>query len=202
MNALLKAHSREFEAYCSELMLWGATHNLTGYKSRADIMQNIVDSLAPLAFARDFKSALDIGSGCGFPAIPLAICKAECEFILLEPRGKRASFLSVIALNLGLKNVRVLKERIECVKALPQVDLITSRAFAESKKIIEISARFLHQNGYFLLYKSRAEGAESSDFGAQIAESKLDSATRTKIAESKIYYFYKSKSEALKWLKS
>lgn len=195
-----------FEAYCSELMLWGATHNLTGYKTRAEIMQNIADSLRPLAFVEDFKSALDIGSGCGFPAIPLAICKAECEFILVEPRGKRASFLNFIALNLGLKNVRILKERIECVKALPQVDLITSRAFAESKRVIEVSAGFLNQGGHFLLYKSKAEGAESSDFGTKIAESELDSATRMKFAESsaksKIYYFYKIKSEALKWQKS
>ena len=184
MKALFEAHRGAFEAYCSELMLWGATHNLTGYKTHSKIMENIANSLRPLAFARDFKVVLDIGSGCGFPAIPLAICKAECEFVLVEPRGKRASFLNIVALNLGLKNVCVLRERIERVNALPQVDLITSRAFADSKKIIEVSAKFLNQNGHFLFYKSRAQGAECGVDCAQI------------------YYFYKSKSEALKWQNS
>lgn len=192
MKALFEAHSRAFESYCSELLAWSATHNITGYKSRADIMRNIADSLAPLEFISDFERALDVGSGCGFPALPLAIARPKSEFILVEPRLKRVSFLNLIALNLGLKNVRILKNRIEELSALPKIDLITARAFADTSSTIALCAQFLDKKGHFLFYKSA---------NLMSAESAQDCATQMG-AESKIFYFYKSKSEALKWQKS
>lgn len=183
MKSLFDTHTVVFERYCEELLLWGETHNITGYKTRKDIMQNIADSIAPLDFIGDFKTALDIGSGCGFPAIPLAICKADSEFILVEPQVKRASFLNIIAINLGLKNVTILKNRIELVESLPKIDLITSRAFSKSSDIIGLCERFLDESGHFLFYKSPKEFKKDNH-------------------HSKIFYFYKSKSEALQWQKS
>lgn len=180
MNDIFALHKDAFEIFCEELLLWGQTHNITGYKTQKDIMQNIATSIAPLEFIEDFKGVLDIGSGCGFPAIPLAICKRECEFILVEPRIKRASFLNIIAMKLGLKNVIILKNRIELVESLPiTIDLITSRAVDTSDNLIKLSARFLEDSGHFLFYKSSGDKQTS-----------------------KIFYFYKSKSEALKWQKS
>lgn len=190
MKALFETHRWAFDSYCSELLAWSATHNITGYKSRADIMQNIADSLAPLGFISDFERALDVGSGCGFPALPLAIARPKSEFILVEPRLKRVSFLNFIALNLGLKNVRILKNRIEELSALPKIDLITARAFARTSATIALCAHLLDKGGHFLFYKAK-NGAESTQ----------DCATQMD-AESKMYYFYKSKSEALKWQKS
>ena len=183
---LLKTHAQIFEIFCAELLLWSKTHNITGYKTKADIMQNIADSIAPLEFISDFQIALDIGSGCGFPAIPLAISLPQCEFILVEPQIKRASFLNIIAINLNLKNIRILKSRIEDISTLPKIDLITSRAFAKPSTIIELSARFLDKNGHFLLYTKSAES---------IAKNAED----TNIIDFGAKFFYKSKSEALQW---
>ena len=179
---LLKNYAKEFEIFCDELLVWSKTHNITGYKTKADIMQNIADSIAPLGFIGDFQTALDIGSGCGFPAIPLAISLPQCEFILVEPQIKRASFLNIIAINLNLNNIRILKNRIEEISTLPKIDLITSRALAKPSKIIALGARFLDENGHFLLYKKSAKS--SADFNAKSAESA---------------FFYKSKQKALKW---
>ena len=186
ISNLLEIYAKSFEIFCDELLVWGKTHNITGYKTKADIMQNIADSIAPLGFIDDFKTALDIGSGCGFPAIPLAISLPQCEFILVEPQIKRVSFLNIIAINLNLKNIIILKSRIENISTLPNIDLITSRAFAKQSTIIELSARFLDENGHFLLYTKSAETS------AKIAEN-------TNIAEFGKTFFYKSKRKALQW---
>ena len=153
ISNLIEIHKKSFEIFCNELLLWSKTHNITGYKTANDIMKNIADSLRPLEFMGDFKNAVDIGSGCGFPAIPLAICNDDRKFVLVEPNAKKASFLKVISMNLGLKNVVVLKERIQSAKLALNADLITSRAVDKAENIIKMSSHLLSNNGYFLLYK-------------------------------------------------
>lgn len=206
MSSNFTKHKREFEIFCAELLLWGETHNITGYKSKKDIMQNIITSIAPLEFISDFKSCLDIGSGCGFPAIPLAICKENSEFFLVEPQIKRVSFLNIIAINLGLKNITILKNRIELVEKLPKIDLITSRAFDKSKNIISISSRFLDENGHFLFYKSKSEFENGNTLESKgdlkNVKISLKNATKSTAKKSKIFYFYQNKREALQWQES
>ena len=191
ISNLINLHKQSLEIFCNELLLWSKTHNITGYKTTNDIMKNIADSLRPLEFMGDFERALDIGSGCGFPAIPLAICNSDKHFVLVEPNAKKASFLKVISVYLGLNNVVVLKERLQRVKLTLNADLITSRAVDKAENIITMSAHLLTNNGYFLFYKSASEFANE----AQQIESQNDNL-------SKIFYFYKSKSEALAYTKS
>ncbi len=92
ISNLIDLHKQSLEIFCNELLLWSKTHNITGYKTTNDIMQNIADSLRPLEFIGDFERALDIGSGCGFPAIPLAICNSDKNFVLVEPNTKKQVF--------------------------------------------------------------------------------------------------------------
>lgn len=159
ISNLIDLHKQSFEIFCNELLLWSKTHNITGYKTVNNIMQNITDSLRPLEFIGDFKNVVDIGSGCGFPAIPLAICNSNKSFVLIEPNTKKASFLKIITMHLGLKNVVILKERIENAQSVQISDLITSRAVDKAENIITMSAHLLSNNGYFLLYKSTSESA-------------------------------------------
>ena len=60
--------NKKFEIFCDELLKWNKIHNLTGYKTKDLVFENIFDSIYPLKFINDFKSAIDIGSGNGFPA--------------------------------------------------------------------------------------------------------------------------------------
>ncbi len=191
ISNLLDSHKQSFEFFCDELLLWSKTHNITGYKTTNDIMQNIADSLRPMEFINDFTNAVDIGSGCGFPAIPLAIYNSDKNFVLVEPNAKKASFLKIISMRLRLKNVEILKERVESVNLTQNIDLITSRAVDKAENIIKISAHLLSNNGYFLFYKSANEFGDE----AKNSESQGDNL-------SKIFYFYKSKSEALEYAKS
>lgn len=191
ISNLIDLHKQSFEIFCNELLIWSKTHNITGYKTTNDIMQNIADSLRPLEFIGDFTNAVDIGSGCGFPAIPLAICNDDKNFVLVEPNAKKASFLKVISMHLELKNVVILKERIENIQSAQISDLITSRAVDKAENIITMSAHLLSNNGYFLFYKS------ASEFSDKAQSSELQGENL-----SKIFYFYKSKSEALTYAKS
>lgn len=182
-------NNKKFALFCDELLKWNKIHSLTGYKTKSQIYKNIEDSIYPLEFISDFKIAMDIGSGNGFPAILLAIQKEESKFILVEPNNKKASFLQVVALKLDLENIVVIKNKIQSLS--PQhysnIDLITSRALFETQKLINLSKDFLHKRGYFLFYKGSLE--ESSDL--------LESSNCIKRHQR--IYFYKAKSEVLKW---
>jgi len=80
----------------------------------------------PLGLLPPEAPAVDVGSGAGFPAIPLALAEPERPWTLLEPRRKRASFLKEVCLQLQLDNVSVRRERLE--EEGPPVPLFTSRA--------------------------------------------------------------------------
>ncbi len=185
--------NEKFAIFCTELLKWSKIHNLTSYKTEAQIYENIEDSIYPLEFIDDFHYALDIGSGSGFPAIPLAIIKAESSFVLLEPNAKKAAFLYIVSLLCKLNNVRIVKQSIEdfCVHQPHQsVDLITSRALYDSKKLISISGDLLSDNGKFLFYKGTQFISESHK---KIVESSEKS--NNYIIRNQRIYFYTSKQE-------
>ena len=144
-----------FKVFGEELLRWNKIHNLTGASCMDSVLENIFDSLYPLKFIDDFASCLDIGSGGGFPALPLAIAKPKTRFYLIEPRSKRAAFLQNIAVILKLENVSVMSARIQDVPIdkVNNIDLITSRALMDAKELIALSRKFLSSEGYFLFYK-------------------------------------------------
>ncbi|PAF53282.1 16S rRNA (guanine(527)-N(7))-methyltransferase RsmG [Helicobacter sp. 13S00482-2] len=168
-----------FETYAEVLLHWNKTHNLSGINSVNEVYTNIYDSIYPLKFIQDFASCIDIGSGSGFPALPLAICKPECEFILVEPRLKRASFLKNLIIELGLKGIDVQKCLIEDLEFHKKVDLITSRAVMQSKELIKNSKRFLKKNGHYLFYKG------------EHLESEIDALENECFYREKRIYFYR-----------
>ncbi|HOI83237.1 MAG TPA: class I SAM-dependent methyltransferase, partial [Campylobacterales bacterium] len=88
--------------FCELLRTWNKTHSLTSMRRDEEFNDAILDSVYPLTFLQDFKSALDIGSGAGFPAIPLAILKSDANFTLCEPLSKKYAFLQFAKLELEL----------------------------------------------------------------------------------------------------
>jgi 16S rRNA (guanine527-N7)-methyltransferase len=140
------------ENYSKMLLEWGAIHNLTGSKDETKIYQNILDSIYPVKFVDDPKSLLDVGSGAGFPAIPLAVVWRNAQMVLAEPRNKRASFLRFVAMELGLESVKVEKKRVENLDLEP-FELITSRAVNKVEDLIKITAHLSNKDTEFLFYK-------------------------------------------------
>jgi len=152
--------SEEFEQlnqYHDLLKKWSKKLNLISLKNPNEIYFQIIDSLALAPFFKS-TSNIDIGSGNGFPAIPLSILNKETDFFLVEPRKKRVSFLSYVKSTLDLKNITIISQRIEDFSKKNIVtETISSKAFASPEKIQEISFKLLKKNGkiYMLLSENQ-----------------------------------------------
>jgi 16S rRNA (guanine(527)-N(7))-methyltransferase RsmG len=113
------------------------------------------------------ETVLDLGSGGGFPAVPLALAsKGHRQFILVEPNNKKCSFLRAVSRELGL-DLRVEARRVEQISPhdLPSVDVITSRALAALKSLCALALPFVGPQTRAIFHKGREhvdELAESS----------------------------------------
>lgn len=167
--------------YASLLLQWNQTHNLTGAKNLDEIEKHIQDCLYPLEFISPFSYAIDIGSGAGFPAIPLAISLPHCHFSLTEPRIKRASFLKMLCIELELKNVSVYPSLIQKCHFPQKADLITSKAVASTPMLLELAKPFVANNVSYLFYK----GSNLLNEGEEIKENEIFYSKRNQV------YFYR-----------
>ena len=157
----------KFEQFTNELLKWNKIHKLTNYKTKEEIKSQIEDSLYPLERIKNKKTAIDIGTGAGFPGLILAIAMPDTKWYLVEPLKKRYSFLNYLKILLNLKNVEIVPKRLE-ESNLPQVELITSRAVMPTKEIVKLANPFLQKNGTILLYKGSNALDEIKDIKANI----------------------------------
>ena len=150
---------RDFSAQTAKfseiLAKFNRVHSLTNYKN---LNEQIADSIAPLEIfpqILDAKTAIDVGSGAGFPAIFLAMILRECEWHLFEPSPKKSAFLSYVKAELNLANVRVKSCKIEDGEPFA-AQLITSRALMKTKDLLGICNGFLTRKLKFYFTKEAA----------------------------------------------
>jgi 16S rRNA (guanine527-N7)-methyltransferase len=148
---LSQKDSSQFLLYLKTLKYWSSRINLTAIRDdRGIIIRHFLDSLAGLAILPGEKPTsnrkilletsyrvMDVGTGAGFPGLPLKICRPQIILTLVEPSNKKAAFLHSICGQLGLKGVNILTERLEAIVQQPQhqraYDYIVSRALRPSK---------------------------------------------------------------------
>ena len=140
------------QKYKELLFKWNKIHNLTGAKDEKTIDEFIYDAVFPVSFLPKSKNLLDIGTGAGFPGMILAIALPDTEVTLVEPLKKRASFLQFVKADLGLKNVRVVKKRVEDMPS-EIFELVTSRAVTDTKMLLKLSENFRDEDSKLLFYK-------------------------------------------------
>ena len=108
-----KHQAPQFEAFLNLLCRWNKAYNLTAIRDIADMIPlHLLDSIAIIPCLKG-QRILDVGTGPGFPGMPLAICLPDLDFSLLETNGKRVRFLETVVHELGLKNVKIIKSRVE-----------------------------------------------------------------------------------------
>ena len=150
----------QLKQYVDLLMKWNKTYNLTAVRNTQDvIIRHIFDSLvvAPHISKAD---CLDVGSGGGLPGIPLAIVFPEQQFTTLDTNGKKTTFMQQAGIQLGLKNLAVVKSRIELFQPDIKFQQVISRAFASIEDFVEGCASVLSDDGCLLAMKGEYPESE------------------------------------------
>lgn len=166
-----------FRQYREELKRWNRAHSLTGIRTDRDIVvKHFLDSLLFLnMLPQDVCSVADVGSGAGFPGIPIKIMRPDLTVYLVEPTKKKAVFLRHICHLLGLQNVEVLDRRAEELQGL-MVDVIVTRALFRTAEFIKKTRHLLNPGGVFVLSKGRRVSEElkgASEISLKVIPAKL-----------------------------
>lgn len=138
-------------AFRDLLLKWNKTYNLTALRDPAQaIPLHLLDSLAILPHVGN-GALLDVGSGGGLPAIPLAIARPELSVSMVDTVQKKTTFLQQAVIELGLTNAAVYHARVE--KMGGQYAQISSRAFSELRLFVELTRHLLAPDGRWLAMK-------------------------------------------------
>ncbi len=147
----------QFKKYLSLLVEWNEKMNLTAITKEEEIIEkHFYDSIYSVKeFSYDDQSLLDVGSGAGFPGIPLKILFPNLFVTLLEPTNKRVSFLNEVIKQLNLKGIVTINKRAEdYVKDVREYyDIVTARAVANMQILMELSIPLLRVGGTFIALK-------------------------------------------------
>ncbi|MDP2268333.1 MAG: 16S rRNA (guanine(527)-N(7))-methyltransferase RsmG [Deltaproteobacteria bacterium] len=154
-----------FCRYYREIMSWNEKINLLSRSSSEDtLLKNFIDSLTAVQFLRERENRiLDMGSGGGFPGIPLKIACSTLQVSLLEASRKKTSFLKHIIRTLQLEKITVIHERAENLpdqeSCRNSFDIVISKAAFKLPQFITLGASFLRPGGILMAMK----GADISD---------------------------------------
>ena len=167
-NVLLsEKQSLQYEQYLHLIQKYNEVMNLTGITEEEEVYEkHFYDSLL-FSFNEnmDDLSLIDVGSGAGFPGIPLAIAYPSLKVTLLEPLTKRCVFLAVVKEELGLDNVEIVCQRAEIYSKenVEKFDIATARAVSKLNILLEISSQMIKVGGYFIALKGRIAEEEIKD---------------------------------------
>lgn len=143
------------ERVCTLLMKWSRAFNLTAIREPRDIVDlHILDSLSIAPWLHG-ESILDVGTGAGFPGLPLAIALPDRHFTLLDANAKKLRFVQQVVAELGLGNVTICHDRVPDYAPTTGFDTVTARAFAGLAQIVGDCAHLLTDEGCIVAMKSR-----------------------------------------------
>ncbi|MCK4404272.1 MAG: 16S rRNA (guanine(527)-N(7))-methyltransferase RsmG [candidate division Zixibacteria bacterium] len=164
----------KFKAYTSLLLEWNQRIHLVSRKdAKSDrILRHFVDSLSifkVVDLPRD-TNCLDLGSGAGFPSIPIKIVRNDVKMTLVESIHKKTLFLQKLCEVLKLKKIFILNQRAETLTGQAnfekKFDLVTAKALGKLKDIVRLSMPFLKTGGLLVAYKGKGVRREIEEIGS------------------------------------
>lgn len=165
--------ARALNRYHDLLLEWNARMDLTSVSQQDMAQRHFLDSLLPLTLPDCFPAGLrliDVGTGAGFPGLPLAIARPDFRVTLLEAQGKRCQFLRAVAEDLRLRNVAIIQERAEVLGRAEghreAYDRAVARAVAPLNILCEYLLPFVKPSGAALCWKGPAVSEELEDGAA------------------------------------
>lgn len=159
--------ARKFDIFYELLCFYNQKYNLTRITERNECkIKHFFDSICAELYFPPNACVIEIGSGAGFPSIPLKIVRNDLSFTLVESVGKKCDFLREAIRELALENVRVVNKRAEDCGKDPffreQFDVCCARAVARLNTLAEYCVPLIRKNGLFIAYKG--------DLGEELAE--------------------------------
>ena len=168
--SLTEKQTEQFLEYYKLLIEWNEVMNLTAITEFEEVLsKHFVDScaLGKAVSMEGEKRLLDVGTGAGFPGIPLKIVYPELEVVLLDSLNKRVKFLNAVIENLGLTGITAIHGRAEDIAKQKEdregFDLVVSRAVANLSSLSEYCLPFVKTGGMFVPYKSGSVDTELSE---------------------------------------
>ncbi|EQF22435.1 ribosomal RNA small subunit methyltransferase G [Clostridioides difficile CD160] len=150
----------KFKKYREILVDWNQKMNLTGIEDEKEVyVKHFLDSISAVknGYIKNGMSIIDVGTGAGFPGIPLKICLDDLELTLLDSLNKRINFLEEVGRELELANIKFIHGRAEDFgkdeKYREKYDIATARAVAGLPILMEFCVPFVKVGGYFICLK-------------------------------------------------
>ncbi len=155
-----------FEIYLKELVKWNQKINLTAIRSeRGIVLKHFLDSLSVDPYLPKHSSILDIGSGAGFPGIPLKIVRPTFKISLIDSVRKKVDFQRHIIRRLGLKGTEAIHGRVQDRGVLDRLggrfDITLSRAFSDLRTFLALSLPFLKEGGTAIAMRGETDDKET-----------------------------------------
>jgi 16S rRNA (guanine527-N7)-methyltransferase len=145
-----------------ELEAGNEQFNLTAIRDRPGMLRkHVLDSLSLQPYLRGTRIA-DVGTGAGFPGLPLAIINPQRHFSLIEATGKKARFVTQTAQRLGCRNVEVVHARAESHRPLQLFDIVTARALSSLADFVAYAGHLCAPHGRLLAMKGKRPDEEVS----------------------------------------
>lgn len=166
----------QLDLLVDELLRWTKRRNLTAITDRDEVLEkHLVDSLTMLPFARTAGRLLDMGSGAGFPALPLKIVCPALEVVSVDAVGKKIDFQKHVARKLGLSSFTGLHARIQNLQEEENYrggfDLVTARALTSLEDLVAMAEPFLEPGGRLVAMKGPEGEQEFSAYRKRLSES-------------------------------